>query len=357
MHILMVAPEQIPVPGNGSVEICMLSIAKQLALAHKVTIVSRQKVGLPKISKQGNLTIVRVPSGSSQTYIAAVLRYLKGKSFDFIQVDNRPHYMAKIKNAFPRTPVSLFLHSLTFVPLTKTVAASIAKANLIIANSDSLKRNLSRRFSNQATKIRRVHLGVDTHRFNPTTRDANNPVFNVLFAGRVIPRKGVDVLIKAIGIVSRHVPNVKLTVAGGGKAPYINQLKALAKTNNVNISFTGRIAHAKMDQIYRTADCFVCPSQLHEAFGLVNVEAMASGLPVVASNIGGIGEIVKHASNGYLVDDYSNPEAHATFIVNIAQNKQFAASFAKQARHDAVSRFSWNQTATKLMEIYKSQRA
>ncbi|GJM82718.1 hypothetical protein HMSSN139_52140 [Paenibacillus sp. HMSSN-139] len=78
MNLLMVAPEQIPVPGSGSVEISMLAIAKQLAVNHTVTLISRTGRGLPHVSRLGRLTIVRVRTGSPSRYIASVLRYIRG---------------------------------------------------------------------------------------------------------------------------------------------------------------------------------------------------------------------------------------------------------------------------------------
>ncbi|GJM71938.1 hypothetical protein HMSSN036_41540 [Paenibacillus macerans] len=112
MNILMVAPEQIPVPGNGSVEICMLAIAKELAARHTVTILSRQSKGLPPVSRTGKLTIVRVPSGSPNRYIASVLNYLKGRNYDLIQVDNRPITRPKSKplSAHAGLPVPSFIN-------------------------------------------------------------------------------------------------------------------------------------------------------------------------------------------------------------------------------------------------------
>ncbi|UUZ86115.1 glycosyltransferase family 4 protein [Paenibacillus sp. P26] len=356
MKILMVAPEQIPVPGSGSVEICMLAIAKRLAVSHQVTIVSRRGSGLPRTSRKGNLTIVRVPAGSSLQYISSVLQYAKGKRYDIIQVDNRPHYMAKVKRLFPHTPVALFLHSLTFVPRTSAVSASLAKADLIIANSDSLKSNLSRMFPKQASKIRRVYLGVDASRFKPAGGSRSSGAFRVLFAGRLVPRKGAGILIKAMGVVRRTHPGARLTIVGGGKEEYVRKLKSLAREQGVPVRFAGRISHRRIHHLYRKADVFVCPSQRHEAFGLVNVEAMASGLPVVASDIGGIKEIVKHGTNGFLVARYNSPEAHAEWIGMLAGDRELASRLGRQARKDAVSRFTWKKTADRLIAIYKTRK-
>lgn len=363
MRILMVAPEQIPVPGGGSVEICMLSIAKKLVKYHDVTIVSRQSGRLGRTSQIGKVKIVRVPSGSSARYIASVLAYLKGKHFDLIQVDNRPHYMARIKSAFPKTPISLFLHSLTFVPRTGAVATQLRKANVIIANSSSLKSSLGRMFPKVKHKIRKVHLGVDVSRFHPGSSKQKmrskqkyhlNRSFTILFVGRVIPRKGVDVLIKATRKVSQHIPRTKLLIAGSGKAGYIRKLKNQARRLHVSAKFLGRISHGNIHHVYHAADCFVCPSQRHEAFGLVNVEAMASGLPAVASNIGGIGEIIKNKKNGYLVKNYRSASAFAKCIKRIARDRSLAKKLGQKGRKTVLRQFSWSNTASKLNTVYRS---
>ncbi|CAG7624576.1 glycosyltransferase family 4 protein [Paenibacillus allorhizosphaerae] len=353
MRLLMVAPEQFPVPGGGSVEICMLAIAKKLAKQHHVTIVSRQKGGSQTISRIGhNLTIVRVPSGSSNRYISSVLRFMKGRKYDLIQVDNRPYFMAQIKRAFPRTPVSLFLHSLTFVPRTKSINACLHKADLIIANSNSLQHNLNKLFPAQRHKIRTVHLGVDTERFKPSGRRPSKRSCVILFVGRVIPRKGVPVLIKAVRKVRKQWGSATLLVAGKGKRAYLGELKRQARKQNVPVKFLGNIPHNKIHRVYRLADCFVCPSQEHEAFGLVNVEAMASGIPVIASNIGGIKEIVKHGHNGYLVAKYKKAKAFAQYIVKIAKNRSLQARLGRNGRMTVKRNFSWGNTASKLSVIY-----
>jgi spore coat protein SA len=256
MHILMIAPEQIPVLGGGSVEISMLSIANELAKHHKITIISRRFSGCKHMSSLGNLTIVRVSSGSSSKY----------------------------KN----------------------------KYNL---------------------------------------QDA----FTILFSGRIIPRKGVSVLIKTTYQVRNYLPQAKLVIVGSGKPAYIKKLRLQAKKWKVPVLFTGRIAHNKIHKIYRIADCFVCPSQRYEAFGLVNVEAMATGIPVVASDIGGIKEIIRHGENGYIIKNYKNPFEFAQYIMNIVQDKKLAENLGKQGRLIAVNQFGWNLTANKIASIYKNK--
>lgn len=366
LHIVMIAPEQFPVPGSGSVEICILSIAKKLANHHKVTILSRMSPHHVRRSQMGNVTVVRVPAKRKRTYLSSVLRYLKkNRRFDFIQVDNRPHYMAKVKKAFPNTPVSLFLHSLTFVPKTSRISASLKKADLIIANSTSLKSKVSLRFSSQKQKIRTVYLCADTSRFKPPSQAERmrnrkryriGRSFAILFVGRVIPRKGIPVLIKATNIVRRKVRKARVIIVGGGSRSYIRKLKSQARRLKVPATFLGKIPHKSIHRLYQAADCFVCPSQRHEAFGLVNVEAMSTGVPVVASNIGGIKEIINHGSNGYLVRNYRSPASFSRYILKIANKKGKAGEMSRRGRQSVKRRFSWGRTASHLSKLMRKIR-
>jgi spore coat protein SA len=369
VHICIVAPEQIPVPPvlGGSVEICIHSIARHLAKGHRVTIISKQHSSYSRETRKGKLTILRVAAGTSDIYLAGVLRALKGKRYDLIQVDNRPRYAAAIKRKMPGVPVSLFMHSLTFVtpPYSsiRTAAAHLAKVDLIIANSKSLAKKLGKMFPKARGKIKTVLLGVDVDRFRPPQSKellsirhqyGVNKGFKVLYIGRLIPKKGIDVLIKAVHRVRRTMPGTRLVIVGGEqRSGYKAKLKRQAKKLRVPTLFVGNIPHLKLQRIYWLGDCFVCPSQKHEAFGLVNVEAMASGLPVIASRNGGIKEIVKNGRNGQLVSKYHSSKAFAKAIKRLVVNRGLVRKMGKKARQDAVKRFGWNRTAQALLAIYR----
>jgi spore coat protein SA len=365
MHLLMIAPEQIPVPPpkGGSVEICMLAIAKKLSQQHIVTLMSRRFGHYPHISSMGNLTIVRVPSLSTDHYISAVLAYIRGKHYDWIQIDNRPRFVTPVRKDFPNTPISVFLHSLTFVSIgsNNSVENHLAQADKIIANSSSLQRELSTRFPELIHKIMQVHLGVDLHQFRPPSsaqrenlrkRNGIQGSFVFAFAGRMIPRKGIPVLLRALSLVRKSTPNVKLVLAGRGKSGYMSSLKKKVKNLHLSAKFIGYKSHRSMHEVYWMADCLVCPSQKHEAFGLVNVEAMATGIPVIASKIGGMEEIIRHDKNGLLIDNYKNANAFAAAMIRLAGNRSYSRSLGKQARSDMQHQFSWTNTAKSLSELY-----
>lgn len=363
MHILIVAPEQTPVPPvlGGSVEISILAMAKQLARLHPVTVVSRAHRRYPSHSVIDGVQIYRVPTGKPMAYLEHVKNFIQDKKFDLIQVDNRPRFVGPIKRIAKEKPVSLFLHSLTFVSpphsSRRAAAKDIAEADLIIANSASLKSQLSARFPGSAGKIRQVWLGVDTARFRPSRSPDHSKTFRVLFAGRMIPRKGVPVLLKAAKIAGSVSDRpIKVIIAGGSTGRgYTLKMMELSRRLRVEAQFLGTIPHRRIHRIFRQADVFVCPSQKHEAFGLVNVEAMSSGLPVIASSNGGIKEIVSHNRNGLLVKRYHRPKAFADAIVRLMNDSHLRNRMKQQAREDCLAHFSWSASAKRLSDIYTKE--
>lgn len=364
MKIAIVAPEQIPVPPllGGSVEITIWAVAKELARFHDVSIISRSHPRYPAESRESGVRIHRVKAGSAGQYLSRVMRRLAGQSFDIIQVDNRPSFVPAIKRLFPHLPVSLFLHSLTFVSppyaSRRQAEEGLLSADIIVANSLSLRHELASRFPAAADKIRVVWLGVDTGRFRPAYAHAARQVarspFTVLFAGRLIPRKGLHVLLEALEMAraGSGLP-FRLIVAGGSRhGRYKKRIRELARRSGVPALFLGTVAHRHMHHIYQQADVLVCPSQRHEAFGLVNVEALSAGIPVIASHIGGIREIVVPGWNGLLVSEYTRPHAFAEAIIFLARHPHLVQSMGAIARLDCLSRFSWSATAAHLSQLY-----
>ncbi|WP_276352371.1 glycosyltransferase family 4 protein [Cohnella caldifontis] len=362
MRIAIVAPERNPVPPvlGGSVEIAIWAVAKELAKRHSVTVYSRRTRRYPAASFDSGVEFVRVSTGSPRTYLENVMREMAGNPFDVVQIDNRPNFVAPIKAQHPLAVVSLFLHSLTYVTPPyggdSETLAGIDAADLVLVNSHSLHFRLQERFPFASGKIRTVWLGVDTDRFRPAERKKTGRAMTLLFAGRLIPRKGLPVLLKAVKFARAESPRpLHLVIAGGAlKKGYSRKLRGLARSLGIRATFLGTVPHRRIHRIYRNADVFVCPSQKHEAFGLVNVEAMSTGLPVIASEIGGIREIVAHDRSGLLVSDYRSPRAFAEAILRLAREPLLLGAMKQEARLDCLNRFSWSATAERLDQIYAS---
>lgn len=367
MRLIIIAPESFPVPSakGTSVETCIYNIATELAKRHSVTVLSRSAKPLPRVTTRGNLRIIRVPSGSRRQYISRVLRLLASQSFDHIQVDNRPSFLGPVRKHFPQVPLSLFLHSLTFITPPKTsvsrVNPQLAHADMIVTNSHSLQSHVSGLYPSQRHKIRVAHLGVTAAQFRPPTAKERararaaygvGNAFVITYAGRFIPLKGIPTLIKAAELVRREIPTAKLLLAGNGKKAYVSYLKTLARRAAVPVRFVGHVPWQKMQRVYWGADCFVCPSQGHEAFGLVVLEALASGLPTVASLNGGIQEIIAHNVNGLLVEDFSKPEEFAKAIIAFVKDQVLARRLGSRGRQTCLERFSWRATSESVHGLY-----
>ncbi|WP_211747482.1 glycosyltransferase family 4 protein [Paenibacillus sp. Marseille-Q4541] len=367
MHILIVSPEQFPLPGSGSVEICILAIAEQLSHTHQVTVISPLFPHLEEETQWNpQLLIKRVEGKLPSEYSKAVIEVISQlkQSIDIIQVDNRPRYMSKIKRAFPSIPVVLFLHSLTFVPQNSHIAACLQKADFIVTNSKSLEQVVLKRFPLGAEKVIHITLGVDYSRFRPLEAaekrtyydhfQIREDQFHILYVGRLIPQKGIPVLIRAIHLLRPEIKaKAHLLIAGKAKnRTYTTALKKLARKLHVSVTFLGEIPHEKIHTLYPLAHCMVCPSQKHEAFGLVNIEAMSCGIPVITSKNGGMKEIVNDGHNGFLVSNYKNARGFASPLSKLLVSPELSQMMGNNGRKTVQERYTWQVTAQKLEEAY-----
>jgi spore coat protein SA len=236
-------------------------------------------------------------------------------------------------------------------------------ADLIICNSHYVRSGILDRFPAVGAKVEVVHNGVDVDQFAPSTMDpgrlgneGEEAELKVLYAGRLTREKGVHLLIDAMKEVFRRDSRVNLEVVGsswwGGNqsTPYIEGLKAMAQDAGQRIVFRGYVRSDLMPAAYRSADLFVAPSVWQEPFGKVILEAMACGLPVIASNRGGIPEVVGEA--GILID----PEAPPSLIASIWRLLADAAlrrRLGVMGRTRAAQEFDWNRIALKVEQLLR----
>src|SRR5439155_16616195 len=158
-------------------------------------------------------------------------------------------------------------------------------------------------------KVTVIPLGVDLERFRPMDQEAARAELGlkderiILFVGRIEPLKGVDILINAAAILDSDVDCSVLIVGGDeSSASRIEELQGLARDLGIDhrVAFVGAVDHDSLPLFYNAADICVVPSH-YESFGLVAVEAMACGVPVIASRVGGLMGTVKDGETGYLV--------------------------------------------------------
>ncbi len=172
-----------------------------------------------------------------------------------------------------------------------------------------------------------IYSGVEIERFHPA--DAPRPTggLHVLTVRRLVPRNGVDVLVEAWRRASLG-EDARLTIAGSG--PEFGRLKHLAR-DLPSVQFLGFVPDEHLPGLYRSADLFVIPSVSGEGFGIVAAESLASGVPVVATDGGATGELVRHGSDGLIVPA-RDPVALAAAITQLGRDRALLASMAKAAR-------------------------
>jgi glycosyltransferase involved in cell wall biosynthesis len=167
--------------------------------------------------------------------------------------------------------------------------------------------------------------------------------------GRLVPEKGVGVLLEAMpAILRRH--HAKLVVAGTG--PYGEELKWRAYHLGISdrVHFAGWVDDVTAQALYRYADVAVVPST-YEPFGIVALEAMAAGAPLVASDVGGLAEIVRHEDNG-LKALPGHAGSLAEQIDRLLTNRALAERLAANARREVEERYTWSGIARSTAELY-----
>jgi glycogen synthase len=228
-----------------------------------------------------------------------------------------------------------------------------ARADRVIACSEHMRREVGDLFNVPMSKVDMIPNEVDSSVLGGDggggARRWQGPL--ILFAGRLEYEKGVQTVLEALPSIERRVPGVGLVVAGAGT--YRASLEQRARDIGLDgqVRFAGFVEEADLRSLYRSAALVVVPS-LYEPFGLVALEAMASGAPVVAADTGGLREIVEHESTGlrFRPDD---PRALADAAVRVLTDPDLARRLAAEARRALAGRRSWAGVAARTVETYR----
>ena len=228
----------------------------------------------------------------------------------------------------------------------------------LIVVSQSMKREFIRHYGNAAKNIIVIPNGVDTLRFHPTNRllyrgqirqehgvSRSDPL--LMFAGGDWERKGVRYIIEALPLLSKR--NVKLIIIGSGDEKFYGQLAELKRVRD-RIIFVPHSSN--LWAYYAASDIFVLPT-IYEPFGLVIVEAMASGLPVITSRVAGAADLIIDGVNGLLLRAPSDVNGLAAKIELLLSNAGLRKTMGERARETA-EKFSWDQVAQKTLEVYNT---
>jgi 1,4-alpha-glucan branching enzyme len=226
-------------------------------------------------------------------------------------------------------------------------------SNRVIVCSRAMKTEIVRQWKTPSPKVVVIPNGVDPTRVHPgrgLPRGYQAGVPWLLFFGRLVPEKGIDVLVEALPQVQKHVPGVRLAVLGSG--PYRRELEAQVKALQLSeVVYFGGFARQRQRNLWlEYADLAVFPSR-YEPFGIAALEAMAAGVPVVASKVGGMADFVISDRNGVAVPP-GDPAALAEAIVNVLTDAKRAKSLVTQALVD-VRHYGWDQIARRTAHTYQ----
>jgi glycogen synthase len=249
-------------------------------------------------------------------------------------------------------------------------------ADGVIAVSQSMKADVNRLYGVPFEKIRVIYNGIDTSQYKPTPNPSVLTAYKIdpqkpfiLFVGRITRQKGIIHLVNAI----KHIrPGMQIVLCAG--APDTKEIgvemaekveEAKKQTENDVIWVSEMVTREDVITLYTHATLFVCPS-IYEPFGIINLEAMACGTPVVASAIGGIPEVVEHNRTGLLVPlepksalefDPIDPEKFsrdlAAAVNSLLEAPERMKEMAERARERVEKHFSWTSIARQTLEFYR----
>jgi D-inositol-3-phosphate glycosyltransferase len=259
--------------------------------------------------------------------------------------------------------------SVSTIPMIATTRLAIEKAcletaNCIVATSPQEQEHM-RSLVSQKGNIEIVPCGTDIQHFGAISRqDARGrlgiaPEAKVVFyIGRFDPRKGIETLVRAIAKSAfRDDESLRLMIGGGSRPGHSDgierdRIETIVQEEGLEAiaSFPGRISDEDLPVYYAAADVCVVPSH-YEPFGLVAIEAMASGTPVVASDVGGLQYTVVSEETGLLAPA-KDCEAFARAIDRILSNPSWRDRLGFNARQRVESKFSWEGVATQLSSLY-----
>ena len=271
-----------------------------------------------------------------------VIRVLKNE--DILYIHNRPEYVLAVgKNANAHAAFKVVLHM-----------HNDHLRNLLPAEKDRLDPDLaifnSRFLESQGRGLLPglrqtavLYNGADEKCFHPPSTPQADDKVAVLFVGRLVPEKGVHVLVEAMRLLQEQGVRISARVVGSvnfgddRSSSYVDELR---RDRPRNVTFLPYASGDELAEHFRASTIFCCPSTWDEPFGMVNVEAMACGLPVVASNVGGIPEIFEHGG-GVLVGKNS-PGELASALRRLAEDETERRHVAAQALAIFQNRFRWS---------------
>ena len=394
LHIAIISFHGCPVArlgekDVGGMNVYVLNVAKQLAcLGHSVDVFTRthDETDPVIVDLSNNSRVVHIKAGPVDAeksdlpkyvddFVNNVYEFNQGtqKKYDII---HSHYWLSGLAAAVIRDSWNIPLIS-TFHTLAKTklrarpgeqeseerifhekLVMNISDGILVLSEGEAS--DIENLYEFKSGKIDVISAGVDTEMFHPMSKKEAkvklgiNDIDTLLYVGRIEPIKGLDLLLDTVALLAKS-RDIQLYVVGGSleKDPELDRLKK--KTADLGLDnrvvFKGSVDQDTLKHYYSASDVFVLPS-FYESFGLVALEAMSCGLPVVASRVGGIVSFVRNGENGYLIP-WRCPEPYAEKIEVLLSNPDLR-EFMSQSALQTANKMSWFDVARMMESYYES---
>ncbi|WP_345815165.1 glycosyltransferase family 1 protein [Paraburkholderia sp. PREW-6R] len=402
MKIALISEHASPLAAAGGVDsggqnIYVANVARQLVeMGHQVDVFTRRdRALLPLISEMDGARVIHVPAGPPKQLpkeqllpfmdeFAAFLIEFFRREEDPYQVMHANFFMSglaamKVKAALGVPLVTTF-HALGRVRRIHQGADDgfpdarfaiedelVAQSDIVVAECPQDEADLVEHYAADSSRIQIVPCGFDADEFRPIERAAarealgwHKDEFTVLQLGRLVQRKGIDNVVRGVGILKQVFrASARLYVVGGNSdapneiaTPEIARLRGIARECGVaeQTEFVGRRGRAQLRYFYSAADVFVT-TPWYEPFGITPVEAMACGTPVIGADVGGVRYSVVDGITGFLVPP-RDPAALASRLDQLRRDPGLARRMGEAGLARARAEFTWRGVGDALAQIY-----
>jgi glycogen synthase len=228
----------------------------------------------------------------------------------------------------------------------------------VVVICEGMRRDIATR-GVDPTGVTVIPNGVDTDWFQPLTRPSelseSHAPLTIGYVGSFYRYEGLRFLLESLPGIQQRIPGVRLLLVGGGEEE--RELRSIAAACNGDVTFAGWVPHGEIRRCYALIDVFVCPRRRMRLTELVTplkpLEAMAMGKPVVASDVGGLKELIRHGLTGLLFP----AESRAAFVeacVQLGGQRDLAASLGAEARNEMVTRRAWPHIVSRYLPVYEA---
>ncbi|MCX6718063.1 MAG: glycosyltransferase family 4 protein [Candidatus Staskawiczbacteria bacterium] len=346
------------------IEVATYNTAKYLAKkGHEVHVIASGRKELFKETVEANFYVRRIsyPKIPSLGFVYFWLKipfYIKNINPDIVHCQNTQMGIpALLYKKFFKTPYVVLGHGSDIYldwKLKKIINKLVfGNADKIIALTEDMKKNIQKTCKKEVVVIPN---GISLENFEGLSKEESRRKLEigpdekiVFFAGGLHAVKGLEYLITAFKIIKEKMPEARLILAGEGTER--RKLERLARRNDLKeqVSFIGNVPNNKIPGYMISSDIFALPS-LSEGLPIVILEAMASGLPIVASRVRGIPEILKDKENGFLVEP-KNPVKLAEKILCLLSDSELRKQISLKNK-EAVKKYSLDSITEELLKIY-----